>query len=106
MSQYVTNTSDRRKGKALLCWFIGAFGVLGFENFYVGKIKNGLIHFFVGLIVSILIISLVYGIVVHPEDLNWELPTAIAFWAIAALPNLCKILIGTFRDNIGNALRE
>ena len=48
MSQYVTNTSDKKRGTALaLCIFLGFFGA---HYFYVGRIGRGLLYLFtVGL---------------------------------------------------------
>lgn len=48
MSNYVTNTSDKKRLVALLlCIFLGYFGV---HQFYVGKVGKGLLYLFtVGL---------------------------------------------------------
>lgn len=44
MSTYVTNTSDKSKGVALvLCIFLGYFGI---HNFYVGRWGRGFLFFF------------------------------------------------------------
>ena len=44
MSQYVTQTSDKKKTTALiLCIFFGTFG---FHYFYVGRIGRGLVALF------------------------------------------------------------
>ena len=46
MSQYVTYTSDKKKGVALiLCIFLG---VIGAHNFYVGRIGRGLLFLCTG----------------------------------------------------------
>ena len=46
MSQYVTYTSDKKKGTALLlCIFLGLLGV---HNFYVGRIGRGLLFLCTG----------------------------------------------------------
>lgn len=61
MSNYVTNTSDKSKKKALvLCIFLG---VIGAHYFYVGRIGRGLVamftlnFFFVGWIIDIVKIA-------------------------------------------------
>jgi len=42
MANYITQTSDKKKGTALLlCLF---FGWLGFHQFYVGRIGKGLVY--------------------------------------------------------------
>ncbi len=97
MSQYVTNTSDKNRKTALRWWLIGCIGLLGFENFYVGKIKNGVIRLIVGFLVLSEIAQNMSGSDAY---------VGIVLWAIIALPNWYRIKIGKFRDNVGNALRE
>lgn len=99
MSQYTTNTSDKKKQKALLFWAIGCIGLLGFENFYVGKIKNGFIRTIIGVLLM-LSFSAMRG------ETDAAIPVTFIFWAIVSLPNLFKILLGTFKDNTNVALRE
>jgi len=107
MSNYTTSTSDRKKKTALIWWLIGAVGILGIENFYVGKIKNGLIRALLGLL-----FLGVLGTVVSTPELSMDADkggivfSVVIMWAIIALPNLFKLLLGVFRDNIGAALRE
>lgn len=62
MSQYVTNTSDKKKGTALiLCIF---FGYLGIHYFYVGRIGRGIValctlnFFMIGWIIDIISIAM------------------------------------------------
>ena len=98
MANYTTNTSDKKKKTALAFWAIGALGVLGLENFYVGKIKNGLLHTFFGLLVIMSMVALAGN-----EAL---IPMSIVLWAIAALPNLLKLLLGVFKDNVGSPIRR
>ena len=44
MTDYVTQTSDKKKTVALLlCIFLGP---LGFHHFYVGRIGMGILYFF------------------------------------------------------------
>lgn len=62
MSNYVTNTSDKKRLTALLlCIFLGFFGV---HQFYVGKIGKGILYlltagiFGIGWVVDIFKIAL------------------------------------------------
>lgn len=46
MSNYVTQTSDKKKGTALiLCIFLGIFGA---HYFYVGRFGKGILYLFTG----------------------------------------------------------
>lgn len=61
MSQYVTNTSDKKRTTALiLCIFLGWLGI---HNFYVGRIGRGIFYmltlggFIVGWIIDIVSIA-------------------------------------------------
>lgn len=99
MPKYTTATSDKKKKTALKWWAIGFLGLFGVENFYVGKIKKGIIRFIVGIFI---LLSL-YAI---GGDFEGRVPVCIVFWAIAALPNFFKIVMGVFRDNVGEPLRE
>lgn len=107
MANYTTSTSDKKKKTALIWWLVGAVGVLGIENFYVGKIKNGFIRALLGLFFLV-----VFGTVVSAPQSSMDADkggavfAVIIMWAIIALPNLFKLLLGVFRDNIGAALRE
>lgn len=98
MANYTTNTSNKRKKTAILWWAIGVMGILGIENFYVGKLKNGVIRFFVGMCVLLSFYAM--------GEFDGKIPVTIIMWAILSLPNLFKILLGVFRDNVGTALRE
>lgn len=101
MSKYTTNTSDKKKKTALIWWAIGAIGILGIENFYVGKMKNGAIRVGTGILILVCFYAMS-----TLENFDGAIPVGIIFWAIVALPNLFKILFGVFRDNVGAALRE
>lgn len=46
MANYVTNTSDKKKGTALLLCILGGFFWL--HQYYVGKIGMGLVYTFTG----------------------------------------------------------
>lgn len=97
MSQYTTNTSDKKKVKALRWWLIGCIGLLGLENFYVGKVKNGIVRLILGLCV----LSAIAQIFFTPEVI-----AGILLWAIIAFPNFIRIKMGVFKDNVGDPLRE
>jgi len=63
MANYVTMTSDKKKGTALLlCLFLGW---LGAHRFYVGKIGTGLLYaltfgfFFIGIVIDFF--SILFG---------------------------------------------
>ncbi len=43
-TSYVTNSSDKKRGTALLLCLIG--GIFGLHQFYVGKIGKGLLYAF------------------------------------------------------------
>lgn len=75
MANYMTMTSDKSKKTALiLCIFLGMFGA---HNFYVGRIKRGILYF-----------------------------CTIGFFMIGWLSDIVRILLGTFRDNTGAPLRH
>jgi restriction system protein len=63
MAQYVTGTSDKKKGTALLLCCLGFLGLGGFHYFYVGRIGKGLLYlctaglFFIGTIIDLVVIS-------------------------------------------------
>lgn len=97
MANYTTGTSDKKKKTALIFWLIGIVGLLGLEYFYVGKIKKG----FIRLIVGILFAMAIYAILTTTQSG----PVWIIFWAIISLPNLARISIGIFKDNVGHPLR-
>ncbi len=46
MANYVTITSDKKKGKAMLLCAIGFFGIGGLHYYYVGKIGTGVLYTF------------------------------------------------------------
>lgn len=98
MANYTTSTSDKKKKTALIWWLVGAVGVLGIENFYVGRLKNGALRVLVGLCALMSFYAM--------DGFEGRIPLTIVMWAIIALPNLFKLLLGVFRDNVGAALRE
>ncbi len=75
MANYVTATSDKKKGVALLLCIFG--GYIGLHQFYVGKIGKGILYLFTAGL---------FGI-------GWFI-------------DIFKIVLGSFRDNVGAPLRE
>ena len=117
MANYVTQTSDKSREVALQKWKKGCFGVFGLENFYVGKIGRGIGHFAAGVLFCLIAISAVVTMMsgeiqreLPPEDVPIYLVsmvlTIVILWAFLAVPNLYRLKMGTFRDNIGAVLRE
>lgn len=115
MANYVTQTSDKSRDVALQKWKKGCFGVFGLENFYVGKIGRGLVHFVVGIFFFPIEFSVIAALFSESSSIpSGEMPVYIlsalimivGFWAILAVPNLYRLKMGTFRDNIGAVLRE
>ena len=113
MSNYVTQTSDKSREEALRQWKRGCYGVLGTENFYVGKILRGVLHFAAGLYFFVIlfasavaaILGLLSGLLPFYDVL--AIVTMVGgIWAVIAVPNLYKIKMGKFRDNTGAFLRE
>jgi TM2 domain-containing membrane protein YozV len=43
----------KNKGTAYMLWFFGIFGVLGFHQFYLGKVGKGLLYLFTGGILGV-----------------------------------------------------
>lgn len=97
MANYTTSTSDKSKKKALKLLLGGG---LGFHLFYVGRIKSGILRFCLGVLMWVLIFD---GIIEgYPEMILSGLLFLVVFNLIDAI----KLCLGTFRDNVGNALRE
>lgn len=98
MANYTTSTSDKSRDRAvklLLC------GGIGLHYFYVGRIKAGLIHCVIGLAL--------YGAIVA-SILDAELHAAILPGILMLLafnvPDLIRLKLGKFRDNVGDCLRQ
>lgn len=98
MANYTTSTSDKSRDRAvklLLC------GGIGLHYFYVGRIKAGLIHCVIGLAL--------YGAIVA-SILDAELHAAILPGILMLLafnvPDLIRLKLGKFRDNVGDYLRQ
>ncbi len=77
MANYVTQTSDKSKKTAFLRCLWGLIGIGGLHYFYVGRIGAGLAFLF----------------------------TAGGFY-VGTVIDLIRISLGSFRDNVGNPLRE
>lgn len=100
MANYTTSTSDKSKDKAiklLLC------GGIGLHYFYVGRIKAGLIHAAVGLVFWMGVLAALF------EGVGSE--KLFSLWIIFLLacfnaPDLIRLKLGKFRDNVGDYLRQ
>lgn len=63
MANYVTNTSDKQKGTALLLCCLGFLGIGGIHYFYVGRYGKGILFlltggmFFFGTIIDLIKIA-------------------------------------------------
>lgn len=100
MANYTTSTSDKSKDKAirlLLC------GGIGLHYFYVGRIKAGLIHVAIGLVFWMGVLAALF------EGVGSE--KLISLWVLFLLtcinvPDLIRLKLGKFRDNVGDYLRQ
>lgn len=100
MANYTTSTSDKSKDKAiklLLC------GGIGLHYFYVGRIKAGLIHTAIGLAFWMGVLAALF------EGAGSE--KLISLWVLFLLicfnvPDLIRLKLGKFRDNVGDYLRQ
>ena len=77
MANYVTQTSDKSKKTAFRRCLWGLIGVGGLHYFYVGRIGAGVVF----------------------------LCTFGGMW-FGTIIDLIRISLGSFRDNVGNPLRE
>lgn len=99
MANYTTSTSDKSKKAAIKRLFIGGIGL---HLFYVGRIKHGIYRLIAGIICWIAIIG---GIV----DSEMRLPGILGglfFLILINVPDFIKLILGSFRDNVGNPLRD
>lgn len=97
MANYTTSTSDKSKKKAitfLLC------GGIGLHLFYVGRIKAGFVRLFFGILMWSLIVS---G---TKEGEAAMIATGICFLVLLNVIDFFKLLLGTFKDNVGCNLRK
>lgn len=98
MANYTTNVSDKSKKKALTLLLSGG---LGLHLFYVGRIKAGIIRFLLALVFWIGFI--IGGIAIS----EWGMVLmGFGLLILFNIFDLVKLLLGTFRDNIGNYLRS
>ena len=77
MPNYVTNTSDKKKGTALILCCIGYIGLAGLHYFYVGRIGKGFLYL-----------------------------CTFGLFYIGTIVDTVKIATGGFLDNAGAPLRE
>ena len=77
MSNYVTNTSDKKRGTAIILCCLGFIGIGGLHYFYVGKWGKGFLYLF-----------------------------TMGLFLIGTVVDLIKLLLGSFRDNVGAPLRD
>lgn len=96
MANYTTSVSDKKKKT---CLILLVAGFLGFHAFYVGKIKWGIIHFLLGSCFWAVIID---GIKTGESPM---IAAGLVGLIAVCVPELFKILTGTYRDNIGNVIR-
>ena len=98
MANYVSQTSDKSKKKAIKLLLSGG---LGFHLFYVGRIKAGIIRFILGLI---LWVGFIIGGIAISE---WGMVLmGIALLVLLNIFDMIKLFLGTFKDNIGSHLRS
>lgn len=113
MANYTTATSDKNKQQVEKLFYMSAFGILGLHYFYVGKLKQGIIH----LVISFFLIGItltVWGSSVHTDTgaavtILEKLGYTILIWgvcALAGIPTFIRIKLGKFRDNVGAPVRQ
>ena len=98
MANYTTSTSDKSRDRAvklLLC------GGIGLHYFYVGRIKAGLIHCVIGLALYGAIVSSILDAELHAAILP-----GILMLLVFNVPDLIRLKLGKFRDNVGDYLRQ
>lgn len=76
MANYVTITSDKKKGVVLLLWFLGIFGMFPFYYWYVGR-RAGIFRWL-----------------------------TLNYFLLGGIRDLFRIVFGSFRDNVGAPLRQ
>lgn len=101
MANYTTNASDFTKGQVMRAWLIGAVGTLGCHYFKVGRIKAGIVHLIIG---ALLWLSF-FSAVVSASKASGAIGVLLILAAISIF-DLVRIQLGTFRDNVGAAVRE
>lgn len=104
MANYTTGSSDKKKDIAKKkCFTLGIFGA---HMFYVGKIKAGIVYFVIGFFCAIFFVTGIAGIVTAKGTEGLVGILFLAIWyVIVALKDGIRILLGTFKDNVGAPLR-
>lgn len=103
MSKFVTGCSEHSKKAVTKAWAIGVFGTLGLHFFKVGRIKHGAARLLFGLFMWGI---LIFGIW---PDANIATPGKVLMTLFLFVPSVVdrfKLYMGTFKDNIGNYVRE
>lgn len=97
MANYTTSTSDKSKKKAIKLLLSGGVGL---HLFYVGKIKAGTVRLILALI---LWVGFILGGIAIKE---WSMAMiGLGLLCLVNISDFIKLLLGTFRDNVGNFLR-
>lgn len=96
---YTTNTSDKSKRTALILLFCGGIGL---HLFYVGRMKAGFIRLLLGLCCW----GGFYACVSEPQIGIGPAFCMLLLLLIFNIVDIVKILLGSFRDNVGNPLRH
>ena len=98
MANYTTATSDKSKKTAIKKLWIGCIGL---HLFYVGRIKAGIIRLVLGLIFWV---GFILGGIAAKE---YTMPVVgVLLLVLVNLPDLIKLHLGKFQDNVGQYLRE
>lgn len=96
MANYTTNVSDKSKKKALRLLLLGCVGL---HLFYVGRIGTGIIRFIIG-------VGLWAGMVIMMhEGVAEAIPVTILAHLLFNGLDLVKLILGKFKDNVGNYVR-
>lgn len=98
MANYTTSTSDKSRDRAvklLLC------GGIGLHYFYVGRIKTGLIHIVLGICMWMSIVICIFD-----SELHEAIIPCILILVAFNVPDLIRLKLGKFRDNVGDYLRQ
>lgn len=96
MANYTTTASDKSKKTAIILLL---FGGVGLHLFYVGRIKSGLVRLFFGVLFWVLICT---GIA---DGEIAMILTGVLLIVAFNIADITKLLLGSFRDNVGAALR-
>lgn len=97
MPNYVSQTSDKSKKKAIIRLLIGGIGL---HYFYVGRIKHGVIRMIISLFLWGVIVTSISEGVPQATDACIILLVAINLF------DLARLCLGKFQDNAGQYLRQ